>query len=184
MHSKITKRIIERTPTPPKGDLFIRDTQLKGFGARITSKGSVSFFAEGKIKSIGSKRLSLDRYPLIDIATARTLAKSALYHFSRGTVPERTATNKTQVSLKATVERYLSSRTLKSEGDYRRVTKRVFGDWFDKPVRSISREDVESRYRLLAIKKGRKAQTNKAMRYLNIVLNFALFKNDLRHTPE
>ena len=35
MHTKITKRIIERTPTPPKGDLFIRDTQLKGFGVRI-----------------------------------------------------------------------------------------------------------------------------------------------------
>ena len=64
MHTKITKRIIERTPLPLNGDLFIRDTQLKGFGARITSKGSISFFAEAKIKKLGSKRLSLGRYPV------------------------------------------------------------------------------------------------------------------------
>ena len=77
-------------------------------------------------------------------------------------------------TLEETINRYFSSRPLKSEADYRKVTRRVFGDWFDRPVRSITREDIEKRYCDRALKKGCKAQTNKAMRYLNTILNFAL----------
>ena len=174
MHIKITKRIIEKAPIPSNGDLFIRDTQLKGFGARITCKGTISFFAEGKIKRIGSKRLSLGRYPVIDITTARHLAKNTLYDFSKGIVPDKRESDATFFSLKDTIDGYLSSRSLKSEADYRQVTRRVFGDWFDRPVRSLTREDIEKRYCDRALKKGCKAQTNKAMRYLNTILNFAL----------
>ena len=78
------------------------------------------------------------------------------------------------MTLHQLLDRYCSSRYLKSEADYRQVTRRVFGDWLDRPIRGITREDIEKRYRTLAIRKGNQAQTNKAMRYLNTMLNFAL----------
>ena len=62
------------------------------------------------------------------------------------------------------------------------MTRRVFGDWFDRPVRSLTREDIEKRYCDMALKKGCKAQTDKAMRYLNTILNFALVET-INDTP-
>jgi integrase len=187
MHRQITKKVIESISTPDTRELLLRDTELKGFGIRISPSGTKTFFAEGfyKPKGVG-KRLSLGRYPVISIDEARLKARKILYQLYSGIDPRLTdnkiAEETHQITLHQLLDKYCSARTLKSEGDYRRVTKRVFGDWFDKPVRSISREDVESRYRLLAIKKGRKAQTNKAMRYLNTILNFALTE-EINGTP-
>ena len=179
MHRQITKKIIESISTPDSRELLLRDTQLKGFGIRISPSGTKTFFAEGfyKPKGVG-KRLSLGRYPVVSIDEARMKAREVLYQLYSGVDPriaDKQATKDVHtVTLHQLLDRYCSSRSLKSEADYRQVTRRVFGDWLDRPIRGITREDIEKRYRTLAIRKGNQAQTNKAMRYLNTMLNFAL----------
>ena len=49
-------------------------------------------------------------------------------------------------------------------------------------VRSLTREDIEKRYCDMALRKGCKAQTDKAMRYLNSILNFALVETIKRYS--
>ena len=187
MHRQITKKIIESTSTPDTRELLLRDTELKGFGVRISPSGTKTFFAEGfyKPKGVG-KRLSLGRYPVISIDEARIKAREVLYQLYSGIDPriadKQTTKDVHKVTLHQLLDRYCSSRSLKSEADYRQVTRRVFGDWLDRPVRSLTREDIEKRYCDRALKKGCKAQTNKAMRYLNTILNFALAET-INDTP-
>ena len=52
MHAKITKRVLESTTNDSSKDLFLRDTKLKGFGVRVTPKGGMGFFAEGRIRKV------------------------------------------------------------------------------------------------------------------------------------
>ena len=79
MHKRITKKIIESISTPDTKELLLRDTELKGFGMRISPSGTKTFFAEGFYKPKLGKRLSLGRYPVISIDEARIKAREVLY---------------------------------------------------------------------------------------------------------
>ncbi len=48
MHRQITKKVIETIYLPEARELLLRDTELKGFGVRISPSGTKTFFAEGK----------------------------------------------------------------------------------------------------------------------------------------
>ncbi len=46
---KLTKQVIDLTPCPSAGQVFIRDTELPGFALRVT-KGRKSFVLEKRIR--------------------------------------------------------------------------------------------------------------------------------------
>jgi len=186
MHTKITKRVLESTINDPSKDTFLRDIDLKGFGVRITPKGNIGFFAEGRIRKGRTKRIALGRYPVLEINEAREKAREVLYQLRSGMDPnvlerDKLALGAKQqaleaaraVSLQEVIDDYFRSRPIKSEACYRKVLKRVFGDWFTTSIRDISRHDIEKRYREIAFKDNHKPQAAKAMRYLSAVMNFA-----------
>ncbi len=47
MHKLITKKVIETIHLSEGRELLLRDTELKGFGIRISPSGTKTFFAEG-----------------------------------------------------------------------------------------------------------------------------------------
>ncbi|MBT5064983.1 MAG: DUF4102 domain-containing protein, partial [Proteobacteria bacterium] len=76
MHRQITKKVIETIHLPEGRELLLRDTELKGFGMRISPSGTKTFFAEGSFnRSRQTKRLSLGRYPIVPLDTARAKAR-------------------------------------------------------------------------------------------------------------
>jgi integrase len=186
MHTKITKRVLESTVNESSNDVFLRDSILKGFGVRITPTGGICFFAEGRIRKGRNKRIALGRYPVLDINEAREKAREALYQLRSGVDPHALERDKLaleakqealeaacSVTLQKVIDDYFQSRPIKSEACYRKVLKSVFGDWFTTPIRDISRQDIEDRYRIVAFKDDHKPQAAKAMRYLSAVMNFA-----------
>ncbi|TDJ69071.1 MAG: DUF4102 domain-containing protein, partial [Proteobacteria bacterium] len=186
MHTKITKRLLESTTNDTSKDVFLRDSILKGFGVRVSPKGYIGFFAEGRIRKGKSKRIALGRYPVLDIDEARERAREALYQLRLGVDPHALERDKVAlqvkqealeaacaVPLKDVIDDYFQSRPIKSEPCYRKVLKNIFGDWFTKAIRDISRQDIEKRYRNIAFKDDHKPQAAKAMRYLSAVMNFA-----------
>ena len=79
MHVQITKKTVETIEAPEARELLLRDTELKGFGVRISPTGAKTFFAEGNFKrSRQTKRLTLGRYPIISVDSARTKAREVL----------------------------------------------------------------------------------------------------------
>ena len=46
---KLTKTVVDRAKPPATGQAFLRDSELKGFGLRITATGVKTFIVEKRI---------------------------------------------------------------------------------------------------------------------------------------
>ncbi len=82
---KLTKRAIDTTPPPVRGQVFLRDEELRGFGIRITS-GARSFILEKEING-RVRRMTLGRYGVLTVEQARKLAQEKIGQIVRGGDP-------------------------------------------------------------------------------------------------
>jgi integrase len=171
--------------------MFIPDSQLRGLYQRERVSGDKWVV---KAKQRGLNRLvtvTLGRVDVIDARSARRLAKEKLAMLAAGVNPNlearksREADQQLGTTLQEAVDEYLELRELKPSTikSYRQVISRSFGDWADKSIRNISRQDIVKRYqsiqqgiakRALQPEKANPrglADAQKAMRYLSAVLN-------------
>ena len=68
--------MIDTAEHPGKGQVFLRDTELRCFALRITP-GSKTFIVEKKIDG-GSQRMTLGTFPAITVEQARKLAQEKI----------------------------------------------------------------------------------------------------------
>src|SRR5919198_3796093 len=69
---KLTKRLIDATPCPTTGQVFIRDADIPGFGVRLTRSGKV-FILEKRIQG-RMRRLTIAAYGPLTLEQARARA--------------------------------------------------------------------------------------------------------------
>ena len=69
---RLTKQLIDETPFPAAGQVFVRDTELAGFGLRVT-QGRKSFILEKRIRG-RMRRFTLGPYGPLILDQARKLA--------------------------------------------------------------------------------------------------------------
>jgi integrase len=193
---KITKQFLGSLTNKSGKDVFHRDTQLPGFGVKITPKGTISFIAEARIKKGKPKRVTLGKHPILSLDKAREKARGALMLLKQGLDPIELDEQERQqriknaalkdslaITLKTILDEYLELRNLKpgTEKDYRNTFDNCISDWLDEPVLNISRSKIEKRFREIQSKRRRskrksdtgKAQAAKCMRILSAVLNHA-----------
>lgn len=173
---KLTKLVVDKAPLPEAGQLIIRDTELKGFGLRVTAGGSKSFILEKRIKG-RVRRLTIGRYPGITAEQARKEAQKLLGHIITGRDPmaERAQAKIQGVTLAKAFDDFLKARANlkeRTQYDYRRLMKVAFPDWQRKPLTSITKDMVAKRHGKLGEHHG-EAYANLAMRFLRALLNFA-----------
>lgn len=76
-----------RTATPPsKGYALCWDTELCGFGVRITASGARTFIVEKCVRA-RKRRVSLGRWPAVTVASARKKARIYLDRVAAGEDP-------------------------------------------------------------------------------------------------
>ena len=92
---RLTKRVIDAARPPTTGVRFLRDEGLKGFGLKLTSKGTRTFFIEKDIHG-HSRRLTIGRYGQLTLDEARKLALKKFVDIAEGKDPveERRARRK------------------------------------------------------------------------------------------
>jgi integrase len=191
---RITKKLLENLGNDTGKDVFYRDSELPGFGIKVTPIGRISFIAEGRIKGGKSKRVTLGHFPVLKLDEAREEARASLLTMSKGDDPVELAREAREdksralakqealsVTLETVFKDFLKARSHKpgTRKDYENTMENCFSDWLKQPVRSITRKDVENRF--YKIKEGvksssatdGKAQAAKAMRVLSAVLNHA-----------
>jgi integrase len=173
---KLTKLIVDKTPAPLIGQLLLRDTELKGFGLRVTAGGAKSFILEKRIKG-RVRRITIGRYPGITAEQARKEAQKLLGHIITGHDPmaERAQARIQGITLVKAFDDFLQTRANLKERtkyDYRRLMKVAFPDWQRKPLTLITKDLVAKRHGELGDNRG-EAYANLAMRFLRAVLNFA-----------
>ena len=175
MAHKITKSFIDTIPYPDTGQIFYRDTELKGFGLRVGT-GSKVYFAEGKVNN-KTVRVTIARHGVFTPEQARTEAKNILGMIARGINPNDIdkAKKAKSVTLAEVYQAYLKARSSlkpRTVYDYSRFMKTYFDEWQKKPLAEINKDLIERKHR--EIGQRSEAQANLAMRFMRALFNFAL----------
>ena len=86
---KLTKRIVDATRAT-KGEIFLWDDELPGFGLRVKASGAKSFLVQYRNANGRSRRLTLGRYGVLTVEEGRREAKLALANVLKGADPAET----------------------------------------------------------------------------------------------
>jgi integrase len=181
MSTRLTKRAIDLAVAPAAGQVFIWDSDLKGFGLRLTP-GSKSFIVQTALNG-QKKRVTIGRYGVITPEQARTKAKQLLAAMANGTDPSPSQQSRT-VNLDTfggLCDAYLKARAPhlkpRTVADYEAWRKRYLEPWDKRDPRSINRDAIELRHREITESHG-EAAANQTMRLVRAVFNFAAEYSD------
>ena len=171
---KLTKNIVESTALPKKGQAFLWDSELRGFGLRLTPAGR-AYIVQGRVNGV-SRRISLGRHGIITLQEARRKAQKELSSMLEGIDPaiEKKRIEVYSFTLREITDGYLRDRRdLKpsSRADILKHLNKAFSSWADRPAIEISRDKVIALFRELT-ERG-PAQANQAFRNLRAILNYA-----------
>ena len=179
---KLTKSFIDKYPVPISKDKFEWDTELKGFGIRVTPKGRVSFIVQNRVNG-RSERITIGQYGVFAPDQARDIAREHLRTMRMGTSPTAQAKAHAlmSITLREVCDSYIKDRSLKasSQSEIRRHVTTSFEAWQDTPIAAINREDVNKRYNQLKEHGLRgnapaPAQANQAFSVLRALINYAM----------
>lgn len=175
MAQKLTKTFVESIPYPNSGQIFYRDSDVKGFGLRVGTSSKV-YIAEGKVNG-KTVRISIGHHGIFTAEQARSESKNLLGMIARGINPNDVSKAKKakSVTLREVYQAYLKARSsLKPRTiyDYDRFMKTYFEEWNNKPLAEISKDMIEMKHK--EIGERSKAQANLAMRFMRAIFNFAL----------
>lgn len=155
----------------------IWDTELKGFGLVARTSGTKSWVIQKKIA--GRKtRVTLGRYPVLNVAEARSFARVKLLEIETGWQPEP---DKLELTLRDAVREHKADMENdgRSSGDtFEHEVTLYLGDWLDRPLASISPQEIRARHREMA---KIPATANRALREFRAAYNTALGID--RHLP-
>jgi integrase len=168
------------------------DTELRGFGVLVSGVGTTkSWVVQAKLKTGRTRRVTLAPTNVLSLNEAREEAKLKLAEIYRGGDPKVLARRaRSGLTLSVVLDNYLtanSNLSPKSIADYRKTAARHLTVWLNLPLRAISAEMVEARFRAIAddvaacatsgrIKGGvavhGRASANNALRLFRAVWNY------------
>lgn len=179
-----TNERLSKLPIPVSGREEYFDTKQQKLRLRITSTGAISFAVVKRVND-RPKRVTIGKWPEVQIAKAREEAIKILDDIRKGTDPtaEKRKKKLSSTNLEDALELYLSQRDLKpyTLQNYRYKLKLGFDDWLNLPVSKISEDMVLKRHEQLT-KRG-KTTANTTMRVLRLTLNYAVALGMIDQNP-
>lgn len=144
---KLTSLFVERVKPPLTGRVEYADTVLRGFALRVTENGKKSWFYmyrfNGKLR-----RLTLGRYPAVDLAGAREKVRNAQEMIDRNEDPAdaNQQRKELQKNLYADVVKEYIERYAKPNTRTWQMTERLLelntSQWNQRPIVTIKRADI------------------------------------------
>src|SRR6478609_7543146 len=83
---KLTKTLIDKTPAPESGETILWDSEVRGYGLRVSRGGKKSFFVAGRVKG-KSLQFTIGAYGTFTEHLARLKAQSILQGMRDGIDP-------------------------------------------------------------------------------------------------
>lgn len=141
---KSTKRIIDATPCPERGQVFLRDDEIPGFALRLTP-GSKTFVLEKRIHG-RMRRISIGPFGPLTAEQARTIANEYVGRIAKGEDPAQDRLNqKRELTFSELADLYLErhalSRKRSSRNDVAMIKNHLI-EWKNRKLSSIARSDV------------------------------------------
>ncbi len=171
---KLTKNIVEKASLPETGQRFLWDTELPGFGIRLTPTGR-TYVVQARVNG-KTRRVTIGKHGILTVQDARKKAHRELFKMSDGKDPtvEKKRKEANSATLKDITEKYLKARRdLKPSyvADIQKHLRGAFASWADRPATEITRDKVATRFAELTDRGP--AQANQAFRVLRSILNYA-----------
>jgi integrase len=178
---KLTKSGVEKLPyylpspkQPKKNQELFWDTELAGFGLRVT-RASKTYIVEKRVNR-RTVRARIGRHNQIPTDRARKMAQKLIYEMTDGkdVNARKKAIQGESITLQQAYDEFLEKRDLKERTiwDYQRAMDISFKSWKRKRIIDVTREMVSRHYTKLGNQIG-KAQANQSMRFLRSLINFA-----------
>lgn len=179
----ITSSAVSRIPHPLKGQKLYLDDKLRGFGVLVSSK-TKSYFVQRDIKG-RTRRVTIGRHGTLTADQAKKEAIKLLALMTGGGDPviinlEEKANS---LTLKEAADLYLNSQKMKEERSpktllgYNQNLNCYFKDWFNKPLKEITRQIIRERHLKIGKNNGHYA-ANAAMRTFRAIWNRAMRQNE------
>lgn len=183
---RISDRFVKSLEAPNKPNRIHYDTELKGFGIRITRAGQKSFvlnyYSKGR-----ERRITIGPFPEWSVTAARLRAAELRRAIDAGTDPlEQRKADRTAPTVRDLFERYDRDYVPKLSDMGQRDVRRYFKEWIlprigSKKVADVRFSDCEEIHR----KASKRAPTsaNRAMAYLRRALNLAITWGWIERNP-
>ncbi len=84
---KLTKRVVEAVKSNADGDVFVWDSELRGFGLRVYPSGTRKYFVQYRTKTGRQRRVMLGRHGSLTAEEARGTARDMLAEVHKGGDP-------------------------------------------------------------------------------------------------
>lgn len=181
---KLTKSYVDKVQ-PQAADAFHWDSELKGFGLRVTPQRKLSFIVQGRIAS-ASVRLTIGPYGVFTPEQARDVARERLRDMRMGIDPRSAAKASAvqRITLREVADDYMRDIPLKDTSK-RAITQAVHATfvsigWTDKPLASITRAMVDDSF--IEMRERAPGHANHAFGILRAIFGFAIrqYTNDDR----
>ena len=161
IRTTLTKQAVDALE--PAGKPWIAwDDKLTGFGVRVYPAGTKTFIVNYRAGHGGrrapNKRIVIGRFGNVTPDQARRLARNILGRVAAGEDPaEERAEARAMATLGDAFEEYMKvnpNRAKSTNQLYRFEAHHYLGDWLSRPLDSITRRDVESRFNKLTTDHG------------------------------
>lgn len=186
---KLTKRAVDGAEPIASGDTFIWDTDLRGFGLRITPRGVKSYVIQYRMKGRAARRMTLGGHgsPWTPDA-ARKEAERRLIQVKQGIDPveevRRIVHDEQTLGFDAYadqfIELYLKSNWHDTWNMGKGVLNSVKPHFGNKSIRLIKRSDVADLLDKYADRPGARKLTHSVLRKL---FNWATDRGDIEQSP-
>lgn len=85
--TRLSKRSVDAVPVPAKGEAFVWDSELRGFGVRVKAGGLKTYLIQYRTLDGRSRRHALGRHGVVTVEQARAAALQKLAAIAQGADP-------------------------------------------------------------------------------------------------
>jgi integrase len=180
MPQKLTDKNIKLLPTPERGNQITYDTDVKGFGVRITAAGGRAFVLNYRRRSDGvERRYTIGSVPEWNVAAAREEAKRLKRDIDGGSDPVGEHKELRDAPTVADLcdrfqEEHLPRKRASTQADYRSIIRGHIRPALGKrKVAALTFDDVDALHRAIT-KEGSPYRANRTVAILSKMLSLAV----------
>jgi integrase len=179
MAEKLTDAIVKNLPKPATGNKITYDSDVKGFGCRVTSGGARSFIVNYRTRTGRERRFTIGQYPDWKTAAARQEAANIKKGVDRGDDPlagieaDRAAKTVADLAKRFTEEHLPRTRPSTAKNYQLLLDKFILPALKHHKVAEVTFSDVDDLHRKVT-RGGAPYQANRSMAVLSKMFSLAI----------
>lgn len=181
----LTAQTVKGLSAGPTGRTDYFDTDVRGFGLRVTASGIKSWIYLYRLGG-RARRYTIGRYPDLSLADARDLAKDARTNVARGIDPSAAKVEMRHAeTFGELAEQYLrdyAKKRKKTWQDDERIIQRELGRWRHVKARDLKRRDVIALLQQIADRPA-PIRANRIQAVIRKIFNWALGRDLVEYNP-